>query len=204
MSNFLTRLIHQFAAEPRNYELIQFVFGGPISYAIIRQAIGSIRVDQVLLDIGGGTGFNKRNLKFDCRYICLDYDLQKLEGSHTELNDVNYLQGDACCLPFGSQSVDLSMLMAVAHHLTDQQFSLAVQEALRVIKPNGRFIYIDPVWLPWRLPGRLLWFLDRGSYPRTRERIREILSGYGQLVFERHYTILHNYIIYILTPREKA
>jgi SAM-dependent methyltransferase len=50
--------------------------------------------------------------------------------------------GDASCLPFESESMDLVHGRSILHHLPVEQ---AVEEAARVLAPGGRLLFVEPL-----------------------------------------------------------
>jgi hypothetical protein len=66
-----------------------------------------------------------------------------------------------------------------------------------VLKPKGSLIFLDPVLKPSRLPGRILWALDRGSHPRSAATLRRAVEQ--QFVVERweRLAVYHEYAIAI-------
>jgi SAM-dependent methyltransferase len=85
--------------------------------------------------------------------------------------------------------------MAVMHHLTDAMLEMVLDEAVRVLKVGGRMILLDPVRNREILLGRILWRLDRGSYPRTAEELRERLESRFEVTHWEKFTIYHEYVL---------
>jgi len=86
------------------------------------------------------------------------------------------------------------MCMAVVHHLTDEMLEQVLDEALRVRKGDGKIVLLDPVINRERRAGRVLWKLDRGSYPRTAEQLREKLESRFRVVHWEKFAIYHEYV----------
>jgi len=77
--------------------------------------------------------------------------------------------GKAEAFPFRSGVFDRAFTVFALHHFADAP--LTAQEALRVLKPGGRFVVLDPV----------VWMDLDALDARARERINEILrSGHGE------------------------
>jgi len=95
-------------------------------------------------------------------------------------------------------------MVAVSHHLDDALLTETLLEIRRVLRPYGRFIFLDAVWNPRHLVGRLIWKYDRGAFPRPLAEINQrLLAGFTPLQRER-YTGVHEYCIWIGTPRERT
>ncbi|MBZ5676520.1 MAG: class I SAM-dependent methyltransferase [Acidobacteriia bacterium] len=90
----------------------------------------------------------------------------------------------------------------VTHHLTDHQFEQMLRECARVIKPEGSFLLMDAAWKPSRLPGRILWALDRGSFPKTAGQLRAALERHFAIQQRSQIAIYHEYVISM--SRKKA
>ncbi len=197
----IKKILHRIVAIPFVYDLLQFAVGASIVRERLKKRLLNIVSRAWVVDIGGGTGLN-RVLFNDVRYLCLDNDPVKLSGFSQKLVDGDALLGDASQMPIQTSSVDVVICSFVVHHLPDDVFPKFVQEALRILKPTGQLVILDPVWAPKRMIGRLLWKYDRGSYPRPAQVLHETLSRYGQEVHWEEFAILHRYIIGIFKKNE--
>ncbi len=72
--------------------------------------------------------------------------------------NTNYALGSAFELPFPDGSFDASLLILALHEHTEDERSLMVHEALRVLRPRGHLVIADfaepehpAVHLPWRV-----------------------------------------------------
>jgi 2-polyprenyl-3-methyl-5-hydroxy-6-metoxy-1,4-benzoquinol methylase len=66
---------------------------------------------------------------------------------------------------------DIVLAIALLHHLDDAQAEALFRAAASMLKPDGRMITVDCVYLSPQNPiGRLLIALDRGKSTRTREQ----------------------------------
>ena len=133
------------------------------------------------------------------RYIWMDNDVQKLSGySGRQRNELSAM-GDGTQLCFRDKSVDYALCCAVLHHLDDDQVGRMFDELSRVVR--RRLIVLDPVECLDRLMSNLLWKYDRGSFPRTGERIRAALGRRFDLEFVDELTVCHRYILCIANPK---
>ncbi|HET9174433.1 MAG TPA: methyltransferase domain-containing protein [Candidatus Saccharimonadales bacterium] len=109
------------------------------------EAIGELRASAHILDIGAGPNVQLANYvkSHGGGYTALDknasfLEKQKAAGAETVLGDIR-------SLPFHDASFDISHIRFVVSHLgNDKQTS--IQEALRVIKPTGKAIFIEYDW----------------------------------------------------------
>jgi SAM-dependent methyltransferase len=197
-------LLHKLAANPFIYDAIQEAVGASIVRNNIKKQIDTHLKKQFcpkVLDLGGGTGLARKLFPADSKYISIDLDIQKLEGFQNKAVDGMALLGTITECPIKSQSIDLMLCCAVFHHLSNDLLPFVMQESMRVLKHDGTFIILDPVFAPQNLPGRILWSLDRGSYPRKLDVLLSTLDQYAQVMHWESFKILHRYFLCILRPK---
>jgi SAM-dependent methyltransferase len=155
------------------------------------------------LDVGGGTGLNRPYLPIGWKYFCLDPDPQKLEGFRARFPSDEAVKASACEIPFDNESIDLCIMTAVSHHLTNEKFRLALCEIRRVLRPGGKFMLMDAVWNPANLIGRFLWSLDRGSFPRNTEKLEHFIQT--ELFIERRvfWKVHHEYALFWCSKKDR-
>jgi ubiquinone/menaquinone biosynthesis C-methylase UbiE len=192
MPGALLRTVHKAASVGWVYDLIQILAGVPFLESRLRRCLSEARGR--VLDLGGGTGTLSGLLPPACTYTCLDNEMPKLRRCATRAPG-SALLGDATQMPIESGSIDVVTAVFVTHHLTDDQFEEMLRESARVMKPNGLLVLMDPVWKPSRLPGRILWALDRGSWPRTGMQLHSTLERYFSINGWKDLAIYHQYII---------
>jgi hypothetical protein len=66
---------------------------------------------------------------------------------------------------------------------------------MRILDEDGYLLFLDALWKPSRFISRLLWKLDRGSFPHTEEALLSALSAHGEIVKIERYQIYHRYVI---------
>lgn len=193
----LKRVARRVAQNPWVYDHIQFLAGARLVRQRLAEQIAALGAVNVVLDVGGGTGLYRQVLPSDSRYICLDLDMIKLLGLRSKHVDAFAVCGDAARLPLRSRSVDMIMCIAVLHHLSDQSVVHFLGESNRVLTSEGIFLFVDPIWKPNSLVGRLLWKFDVGSNPRTAGSLYSVISTQFQIVYQAQFTIYHTYILCI-------
>ncbi len=193
--NALVRMAHRAASVGWCYDLSQFLAGAPVVRWRLREAFRYCTPGSRVLDIGGGTGAVARLLPEGCRYVCLDSEMPKLRRCRENVPAAQTLLADATQTPIQEHSADVITCMFVLHHLTDCQVSHVVDECRRVLKPDGYVIIVEPVWNHNRLPGRFLWWMDRGSFPRLPETLRASVEGAFRLVRWDSFSVFHEYIV---------
>jgi ubiquinone/menaquinone biosynthesis C-methylase UbiE len=196
----LTSLLHRVVARPWVYDVVQRAVGMKIVRGRVARQIAPYRSARMVLDIGGGTGSARAMWSTETRYICLDIDPQKLSGYRAKNPNALALLADGSNLPILDQSIDAVVCTAVTHHLTDAMLEKMLAESARVLQKNGRMILMDAVWAPRRVMGRALWALDRGSFPRKPETLRQAMARYFELVAFDEVAILHRYVVMVGKP----
>lgn len=198
MPGALLRTVHKAASVGWVYDSIQTLAGVRFLETHLRRCLS--HAQGRVLDLGGGTGTLRRLLPQACTYICLDNEMPKLRRCATR-SPGSALLADATRMPVESGSIDVVTAIFVTHHLTDAQFEDMLYESARVMKPTGSLILMDPVWKPSRLPGRILWALDRGSSPRTGADLHAALERHFRIDQWLHPAIYHEYILGVCRKR---
>jgi len=191
----LTEVLHRIVENPWIYERVQFLAGAEHIRRRLVAQIAPLSTATSVLDLGGETGLYRSLWPCACNYVCLDIDMIKLEGFLSKQPSEIALCANATQVPIRSGSVDVVLCMAVSHHLTDQLLEQLINESVRVLKDGGAFIFMDAVWEPSKLAGRLLWKYDRGGYPRTAEYLRSVVSSHYRLVHDEQYSVYHEYLL---------
>lgn len=160
---------------------------------------------QRVLDVGcgwGGTIDSLNDALSGVSLTGLNIDGRQLERARRRVraragNHVDFVQGDACAMPFEDHGFDVVIALECAFHFPDRRRFLA--ESRRVLRPGGRLVVADflpaPAVVPL-LPAQQLLF---GRYMRhvlgpadvsyTVERYREVASAEGlALSYERDIT----------------
>jgi SAM-dependent methyltransferase len=187
-------LLHNIVSHPAVYDLVQTLVGAKALRRRLGELAAGLPTPNRVVDIGGGTGELQRLWPVGTTYICLDIDMEKLRGFRSKSPQGAAVRGDATRAPLADGSVDLVICTAVSHHLDDAQWPLFLAETRRILRPGGHLLFMDAVWSPRRLPGRVLWHYDRGSHPRTIEFLRHSIAEHLSLVHFEEKAILHRYI----------
>jgi SAM-dependent methyltransferase len=200
----LLKLVHEFASLPWVYDRIQQAVGVKKVYAKLAPHLGAGREQELVLDIGGGTGSLKIHCAPSQRYVCLDIEWPKLQGFRAKFPEESGILGDATCLPIASGSVDTAICMFVAHHLDDELLRKMFSEVERTLRPGGRLLLLDPILDVGRIAGRILWKLDRGSFPRTPAILKRALEQRFALEHWSEFAVWHKYVLGIVRKREQV
>jgi ubiquinone/menaquinone biosynthesis C-methylase UbiE len=192
-------------ARPRVYDACQLAAGAGVVRRHLREAILPLRDSaKWVLDIGGGTGAARAHWGAGARYLCLDLDPVKLAGYRAKVPDGLAVLANATAVPLADGSVDAVVCTQVTHHLTDGQLDQMIGQAARVLRAGGHFVLLDAVWRPARLPGRLLWRYDRGSFPRTDAVLRIAIERHFEIVRWEEFALWHAYVAAVGRPRKSG
>jgi ubiquinone/menaquinone biosynthesis C-methylase UbiE len=197
----ITGLLHRIVARPFVYDLVQTAVGAKQVRRRLAERIGPVRDAHLVVDIGGGTGSVGALWSPSSKYVCLDIDPLKLTGFIANNPTGVALQADATRIPIADGSVDVVLCTNVTHHLTDPLLSAMIAESARVLRPQGKLILSDALWIPNRRVGRTMWHYDRGSFPRTAETIRAVVAGPLTIESWDQFAIWHEYFVCVAAPR---
>jgi len=189
----LLGLLHRIASHPWVYDRIQTLAGNNLVIELFSRRLAPLN-PKIVVDIGGGTGALRNLVGVDCRYICLDLEMPKLIGFRSKSIGALAVLGDATSIPIIDGIADMVICKSVTHHLTDLMLEQGLDESSRVLKPGGHMILFDAVVSPGRLAGRILWRLDRGSYPRSAEELRKKFERRFKVVHWEKFAIYHEYV----------
>ncbi|SRR6266849_4062360 len=185
---------HKIAAHPWIYDQIQTLAGQKQSLERISRQTAALHPETVV-DVGGGTGLWRTLWPAGCRYVCLDIEMPKLRGFRSKVPAGLAVLSDATRMCIASGSADVVMCVALMHHLTDMMIDQVFEESLRIVRSGGQLVLLDPVLNRERWAGRILWRLDRGSYPRTEEDLRKKLESRFKIIHWEKFAIYHEYIL---------
>ncbi|NMB28133.1 MAG: class I SAM-dependent methyltransferase [Tissierellia bacterium] len=97
--------------------------------------------DEVVLDIGGGTGRLADYLSKNCQIV---YVLDESKGMLSKVKantKVLPILGNALDTIFDSNSADVVIMSDVLHHIKDQK--KLIEEIYRILKKDGKLIILD-------------------------------------------------------------
>jgi ubiquinone/menaquinone biosynthesis C-methylase UbiE len=200
----LTQLFHWVVGSSFVYDLSQRIAGsGPLD-ATLREHTSKVPSTSRVLDVGGGTGRSRHLWPSECAYFLLDADSRMLRGFAVSNHSGYAVRGDALRLPFADASIHWLLCKQVSHHIEEAHLVDLFGEIRRVLKPDGRVLFVDAVWRSESLISKLLWKYDRGSHPRTEEQLRDAIAV--QFAVEGTWSLVnnHRYVAFLLVPKTQG
>ena len=197
--SFLHSFASRVVSNPWVYDHVQAFFGLKQMQQRLKPYFEDT-VEKTVLDVGAGTGLGMRVLPPSSRYIWMDVDTEKLKGFRARHSGGQALLCDLAKVSLRDKSVDACLCVAVSHHLSDEHLPFLFSEMARVVK--NKMVFLDAVEYPSYV-SRLLWTLDRGSYPRVEHVLRAAMERWFDIVQLEHYAIFHHYVLYEGKPKLK-
>ena len=126
------------------------------------------KAGQRFLDVGCGNGqaalYLAGEYQLDVTGVDIDPDqIRVAEESSQGTRNARFLVVDGTELPFDDGEFDIVATHKVTHHIPDWEDALT--EMVRVLRPNGYFMYNDLVYPAWLVPIGKALMRNRGGFP---------------------------------------
>lgn len=182
----------------RIYDRLQRVLGREVTLARLRRHLAACPRGTIL-DIGAGTGSWTELAPPGARYIGIDIDANMLAQLTAKFPSTPVVVSDGARLGIASGCADLTMCIAVAHHLAPGAFDALVGELARITR--GSLLFLDAVRARRFGASWLLWQIDRGAHPRTEAQLLDAISTRFEIRTVERHTVHHSYVLCLATPK---
>lgn len=172
--------IYKVVTLPVFYRALMFALGADRALTRYAEIVGA-SAGTKMLDVGCGPA-NILPYLPAVDYTGIDLNAEHIEFARQRYGDRGrFLVGDAGTDVQQERSTfDVISVSALLHHLSDDQAKAMFRSLAPLLKPSGRIVTIDNVWLPrQRAAVRLLNHLDSGQNIRTPEQYLSLLDGSG-------------------------
>jgi len=168
--------IYKILSIPKVYSFIQWLFYHLPTYSYFHELIG-VTEGKKILDVGCGPGDNV--LKFpNSEYVGIDISQEYIDNANNRFGKL----GRFYCVSVDEIEktniikIDIVIIKAVLHHLSDEQISGMLKKLKNIMNPGGALITLDCTFCPKQNPiSRMLVSLDRGLFVREVDHYRAVL-----------------------------
>lgn len=162
--------------------------------------------NKFILDFGSGTGANCTICHSD-HYLGIEPNVDRVRLAKRIYPNHDFKFFDEQKIPIQNGSVDYIFVVAVLHHISDQQIKEYLHEFKRILKPGGKIIVMEPYLCEKRkLNNRFMNWYDDGKFIRHEERYLDLFqSGQYECVVIKKFTkcLLYNEIFFSAEPITK-
>jgi len=207
MSQRISKLYHLITI-PAVYKGLMAALGADRARQRLARELYRVPAGATVLDVGCGPGSLYPYLPA-VDYTGIDLNARHIEHAKALYGDKpRFLVGDAASdLPGERGTFDLLLVSALLHHLDDDKASRMLKRLCELLKPGGRLVTFDNVWLERQNP--IAWALnkfDSGLNVRFAADYRRLAAGLPVSIEERLYRDLlripYDHFSMILTKSE--
>ena len=161
---------------PIVYRCIQRLFYHPRTDSYFHKLIG-VTEEKKILDVGCGLGDNA--LRFpNSEYVGIDISQEYIDNANNRFGKL----GRFYCVSVDEiekidiTKIDIVIIKAVLHHLSDEQISSLLEKLKNIMNPGGVLVTLDCAFCPKQNPiSRMFVSLDRGLFVREVDHYRALL-----------------------------
>lgn len=184
-----TSNLYRLVTIPRIYSAFQELLGGVKSTQRFIREIVRPAPGMTVLDVGCGPAPLFPYLQ-DVDYTGIDLNQRSIDHARALYgNRGRFFAGDVSNgIPGSNSNFDLIIVSGLLHHLDDDQAGRLFASLVGLLKPLGRIVTFDNVWLPRQNPiAKLVNALDSGMNVRTPAEYVSLLDDLPLHVEQRVY-----------------
>jgi len=166
---------------PKNYEGFSALKNSCVM-ARLRYVLPYLKMSQIVVDIGSGTGWNTKYVSLYCSHIYgIDNSAEAIEYSKGINDSVNitWVQEDMCKLDFiETDSIDFIMSIAAIEHITRDDMISLFSDSHRILKSGGFFVGTTTAFRKVSKVDATKWH----KYEPSIEDLKKIVSPYFEVI----------------------
>lgn len=101
----------------------------------------NVQGDEIVLDIGGGTGYLAAHISKKCKKVYVLDESEKMLSRIQAGDNVIPIVGDALDLSIDSENIDIVILSDVFHHVKKQE--KLIEEIYKKLDKNGKILILE-------------------------------------------------------------
>jgi len=171
--------LYKLVTLPSFHRPLMFALGADRGLTTYAGQFLQARSGMKMLDVGCGPA-NILDYLPDLDYTGMDLNEKHIASARKRHGERGrFIVGDAARdLHQQNETFDLINVSALLHHLSDDEARSLFRSIKPLLRPRGRIVTLDPVWLPkQRAVVKLLNWLDSGMNIRTPEGYASLLEG---------------------------
>ncbi|SRR6266536_107371 len=204
-----TNGFYKILSNPLIYQTYQSLSGGSRARRYFVEDYVQIRAKESIVDVGCGPGNLLQYMPRDMSYVGIDVSKSYINAAQKKYRDRGkFIQGD-CNLAgkiLSPESADAVICCGVLHHIDDTVIKSILVNSYRLLKPGGRFLCLEPVWLrDHPFISRLFMKCDRGKNIKTEtEWLQMARSVFPTVsaVIRKDLFILPYYVLIVTCKKE--
>lgn len=133
--------------------------------------------NKFILDFGSGTGANCSICHSD-RYLGIEPNMDRVRLAKRLYPNHTFEIFDERQIPIENNSIDYIFVVAVLHHISDEQIRSYLVEFQRILKPGGKVIVMEPYFcMKRRFNNRFMNWYDDGKYIRSENSYLDLFQN---------------------------